>query len=55
MMKKQKAPYEKPQRLNNYGTGAWLKAAEGYYFTVEDLGDNGDGTSSWLYKVRKSQ
>lgn len=41
--------------LNNYGTGAWLKAAEGYYFTVEDLGDNGDGTSSWLYKVRKSQ
>ncbi len=32
-----------------------IKAMEGYTVTLEDVGDNGNGTYTWIYKVRSNQ
>ena len=32
-----------------------IKAMEGYTVTLEDVGDNGNGTATWIYKVRSNQ
>lgn len=41
--------------LNSYGHESYgIQAANGYTLTLEDKGDNGDGTATWLYKIRSN-
>ncbi len=41
--------------LNSYGHESYgIRAKTGYSLTLEDVGDNGDGTYTWIYKVRSN-